>query len=75
MTSQPLNELEDKFRKKHGLNGEVLLYRAANEQHKVKHPKALIDCKICMAITRGMARLVDEGREMGKKNVPMPKGS
>ena len=35
------------------------------------HTIADVDCEICMAIVRGMARLIDEGREMEmkKKNV------
>ncbi len=67
MTTEAL-VVEDTFRKKHGgFAGEVAMYRVANEQHKKTHPNANVTCEICMAITRGMARLIDEGREMESK--------
>lgn len=67
LTSEPL-VIEDRFREKYGgWKGEMSFYRLANEQHKKTHVKADVDCEICMAITRGMARLIDEGKEMEMK--------
>ena len=70
MTTEALI-VEDTFRKKHGgFQGEIAMYRVANEQHKKTHVTVDVNCEICMAIIRGMARLIDEGREMEtKKNV------
>lgn len=51
----------DTFRKKHGLKGEMALFRAADSQHRAKkHSSIDIDCDTCMMILRNIDRLKDE---------------